>query len=766
MKQHYLIQIPPRKSGIYLILNLLKKKAYVGLAQDFCNRALDHFKALSITKDGETTISVNQSGEIVEVEVNENINLLKETERNFLHIPIFEYVHRQYDLKDIETAFMSIVKEAGFELYNTAKINYSYPTELEPIRNELCSSLNKSLQALYLYDIDALGALEEPAAADLWNKLSGRFACSSERFVLSKEPSERYLNDAHYAKVCDILDSFFISKEKLRKLGLAKEIPTVSLIAKDKTSIAIRARMKSKIIVSNFGTHNGESPYEILTRKTMDMDIKQCGYTYWAFKKGTSIEYFTKVFQESGERDDVYILLKTTPSDNSGGYNPKPDIISSKAKDTIILDDKYKHKWNKTDLKHAFFHDNHWTLFPKKMLSVTSPRGEGRFEGMSRAFKIDKFWLCNENFDIKEKTGKQPTYPLTFDKDFFQQNFPCGDSASVIIARLKYPYIVPISHVPSLSLFLDCVDNRENLLLAEKTDDGRISRWMESYQIKNDNFMDVWHFTPPLPYADVVDAYYRNQIDRLSKEKCREYYYSCKLCYEEDENGSIITCEKFVLKDQKVVKETLLIDPSLDSFEKEPIKLKGGGQFCRIFRFYPAEPRVIIETENGKLDKNKKIKRVIFLCREGVQRKAWVYKPKEPFTIADLDGADAAHPDSNTKLWAECLDGIKTGELDAAEGNYFCKHNYDKQTAVITVTMENASDIRIALDDKMVHNCLYLSQEDPYAYYTFVQNNSSLQYSFRYRDKMSGSMSSSIFTPPFIIDDTNYIDDANYKKKN
>ena len=69
MKQHYLIQIPPRKSGIYLILNLLKKKAYVGLAQDFCNRALDHFKALSITKDGETTISVNQSGEIVEVEV-------------------------------------------------------------------------------------------------------------------------------------------------------------------------------------------------------------------------------------------------------------------------------------------------------------------------------------------------------------------------------------------------------------------------------------------------------------------------------------------------------------------------------------------------------------------------------------------------------------------------------------------------------------------------------------------------------------------------
>ena len=139
---------------------LSKKRQKTGLAQDFCNRTLDHFKALSITKDGETTISVNQSGEIVEVEVNENINLLKETERNFLHIPIFEYVHRQYDLKDIETAFMSIVKEAGFELYNTAKINYSYPTELEPIRNELCSSLNKSLQALDLNDIDALGALE------------------------------------------------------------------------------------------------------------------------------------------------------------------------------------------------------------------------------------------------------------------------------------------------------------------------------------------------------------------------------------------------------------------------------------------------------------------------------------------------------------------------------------------------------------------------------------------------------------------------------
>lgn len=743
MKKHYLIEIPPRKSGIYLILNLLKKKAYVGLAQNLCSRTLDHFKAVCITHEGETAIKVYQNGKIVEVEVNENINILKEENRNFLHIPIYSYKDTDYELTEIETAFMSIVKEAGFELYNTAKINYSYPKKLLPIKDKLCSSLNKALDKLDLPDIGALAKLKKPNAT--WDKLVNYFGKEKEnRFVLTKEEDARYMTDGNYAKVYGKLESFYISKEKINELKLDKQIPTVSLLAGDKTSTDIRALMKSEIIISNFGTHNGESPYEILTRKTLD--IKQCGYTYWAFKKGTNIEYYAEQLQKSGERDDVYILLKTTSSDNSGGYNPKPDLISSKEEKLILSDDANKRKWNKTDLKHAFFHDNHWTLFPKEMLSVTSPRGDGYFEGMSRAFKIDKFLLCGENFDIKEHTGQQPTYLHIFKEDFFQQNFPCDDSASAIIARLKYPYIVPISHTPPLSLFLDCVDSEESPMLLEKDNDLNVKR----YFLFLKNNVNIHRFNSPLTYSAFVDAYYRSQIGQLPDAKYQQYNFSSKLCYAEAESVDIVPYEKLTVKEHN---ETLLIDPNLDTPEKEPVKLKGDRQLSRIFRFYPAEPRVIIETESGSIDKNKIIKRVIFLCRKGDQRKAWVYQLEESLTIADLEGDDAAHPDSNTKLWMECLDGAKTGKLNISAGNFACEYNLGEQTAVITVTTDNAPDIRIELDSKLVKNCAYLNGKHQYAYYTFLQNGCRLQYSFRYRDKMLGS----IFTPPFIIDDVKYI---------
>lgn len=99
----YLIKKTKRTNGIYLILNVLKKKAYIGLAKNLSNRTLDHIIAIcnyDNTDNGYTKYLDNK-------------NLLNENDKEFIHFPIFETDNKLEDhyINNLESAFIIAVRD-------------------------------------------------------------------------------------------------------------------------------------------------------------------------------------------------------------------------------------------------------------------------------------------------------------------------------------------------------------------------------------------------------------------------------------------------------------------------------------------------------------------------------------------------------------------------------------------------------------------------------------------------------------------------------
>ena len=67
MNKNYLIEIPKRERGVYIIFNIVEHTAYVGIAENMISRANDHFRAICNNRIWE-----------------DNKNLIKEDNKQFL----------------------------------------------------------------------------------------------------------------------------------------------------------------------------------------------------------------------------------------------------------------------------------------------------------------------------------------------------------------------------------------------------------------------------------------------------------------------------------------------------------------------------------------------------------------------------------------------------------------------------------------------------------------------------------------------------------
>ena len=795
-KTHYLIEIPPRTKGIYLIMNLIWKKAYVGLAQNLANRTLDHFKAICCTVDGEGCIADNQ-GDEVNMSWLDNKNLLKEEHRQFLHIPICIKDKKLTDeeLRNTETAYICMVRDSGFELYNVAKSKETKWT-LDVVKDKvdceaLLQKLNDKLNSIVGYDLESLGKMEENGKevneiwSDLTEKNDRKYHHSIKtwenpdlgRFMLTKHsPSQRYCeNSQKYKEIVGQLDSFCISKGKMDDIFKRPSdpddfhFPVMSIKSNE-----LRELLRNKIVISNFGTHNGESPYEILLKKAMD--IERFGYTYWAYKKDMEREVLEsiKYVQATGkEHPPAYILLKTTKSDNSGGTNPRPDLMAQKAKETILRENEAKRRKNTTDIKHAYYDydTSRWVLFPKDMSAVTSPRGNGKFESKSVAFKISNFWLCEENFDINNeekivaltltesgKTGSLPSFPVKFlddsDNSFFDQNLPVNDETQVIIAQLTYPYVVPISHVPDMELFFECWDNDENPIYLETegndiTDNTPISKVLITRQIVDKNgkrkmFANMYQCKNGVTvlYSDFISHYYDEAWTELFKDPVT-YSMTDSLVYQINKERHTVPCQKIILKQGRDEHYRFVRNINFDSKSNQKVdtlllKGKDADSSQSLFRFYPDSPRVLIQPRSGK---DTEISSAIVLFPEKNINKAWVIHPKG-HTIDDL------FFDDNTALWAECKRGILAKEEDGYEGTYCLEENPESRKEQLRITANGHEDIVVDLSEMYQQpdtSKLLYPDSKSYGYYRLPQKD-GVPYLIRYRERKVGK----ILLPPFI----------------
>lgn len=520
-RNHYLIEIPPRCSGIYLILNLPKKTAYVGLAKDLAARTLDHFKAICCNRNDSTE----------EADYLDNRYILEEKEKNFLHIPIWrsEKPVGNQRLHDIESIFIRLVRDgvplgeesgnSGFKLYNEMKKGYTPEDvirtgsdkqdeikdldEYRELERVLLDSLNRSLNGLLpdrALSLDTLCAMEHDERDALWNDLIKGFADSRERgdnssaalperYILSKDSGNTYSADDSFATVWDKLSSFCISKEKLRALGI--DWKTKSIFDPSLT-------IDRLTFISNYGSHNGEAPYDILLKKHRDMQTASDGCCYWALKKLNEEDTINAVRTRLGTPSDntpLYILFKTTESDNSDRNHPRPNLESVKSEDQLKAEYDERLRDNDRDIKSHYYAANPekggvWKPI-ESCYPVTSPWGNNRdSEYKSVAFKISEFFVCNEYLEVNQEitstkasaqaqankfihtdinihpdhkedgninTGQCPVYKAECDLVGLKSRpdaYSVIDDTQILIAKVVYPYVVQIGYIPTFEVYL------------------------------------------------------------------------------------------------------------------------------------------------------------------------------------------------------------------------------------------------------------------------------------------------------------------------
>lgn len=450
---NYIIEIPNTNNGIYVIMNIVEKRAYVGLAKNMKNRTLNHFEALC---------GVNKAGK-----KDSNRNIISEKNKQFLHFAI-EQEKDTIDnglLHNLESLYMYITKRMGFELYNIAKqgVTDEVIQSSDTLYQEKVKVLKDKFEFLTGKELEKVLSSDIIERKQIWDKIVSQYENKNNRDIICLS-IDSYKEDVQEDK-----DKFQVIKKRLSSFALSKDILRDNLGIKweEKSIFDEDLKHNSQVWVSNFGCHNGETPYEILLKMNMDKSISSDKCAYWALKK-VNEENFRREYEN--DNSDVYIIFKSTTSDNSGGENETKKIDTIMSKSQIYENDKRIRQENKPDLMHSMYvydkekHTNVWKSLPRGLSYVTIPPKsiEERSGNKTVAFKISEFYLCKENFsatDYLRKENESPlsTYKVTFDSSMTENNSEIivdGSNTECFIAKLEYPYVVQISNIPGLETYL------------------------------------------------------------------------------------------------------------------------------------------------------------------------------------------------------------------------------------------------------------------------------------------------------------------------
>ncbi len=348
-----LFEVMSGQSGVYAILNPIKRKVYVGETNDFNRRLTQHI--LGIYEGGETE-NGNENGD---KRSNTNKNLCNEEVKEFEIFPVInsDYVKRHYKVKDKvwiahETIVMYLFREYGFTLYNGSEdyrdntgkereflINPDY----KPKEHEKGLSLYE-LTLNYLrkfdsdgYDFHSWEEVIRYADEELReNIFKHRFKSEPQDFsgLSEKEWRKRLreyntlentdirkITDKNYLKECNGILMTKLSVDDLEDCGL-KKIETEEFFR------LIENGEFDKVIFSKFGHYLGQSPITILKSKVYDTENNKLselglninddradqGVCFWAVKKLNDAwvrQFFTK---EVEAKKPYYVIMPYTPS--------------------------------------------------------------------------------------------------------------------------------------------------------------------------------------------------------------------------------------------------------------------------------------------------------------------------------------------------------------------------------------------------------------------------------------------------------------------
>ncbi len=345
-----IVEKPEKDSGVYVIVNPVTMKAYIGETDNFYRRWAEHV------------------GSIFGLESSSNRNLMAEEIKTF---ELFPAILADYQ-KDVtnasikdwrvhETVMMYVFRKNGFALYNGGKggkddtgkeraFIFDETVTGEVLKQKVVTYLEQQdprKNALADFEVESWEDLFQAAEDEMNKSFQSRFHMSLTEFAkLKNNPSERMKLWCQRSGVslkkerfyCITEDNAYMICKELYVIAFSKKVLASDLkryglkeISAEQFADMARGGALDRIIVSKYGAYYDQSAETILSTKVYDIqhnklrdlqgiDIagnEDVGICFWALKRLDIAA--TKAFLSFDEthKEPRYVLLRYTPSEKS-----------------------------------------------------------------------------------------------------------------------------------------------------------------------------------------------------------------------------------------------------------------------------------------------------------------------------------------------------------------------------------------------------------------------------------------------------------------
>lgn len=265
--------------GIYIIVNILGGRAYIGRSGNLCTR----------THKTELTLKIEQNKKLAQ-DFADNAELI--------YFPVLVGTSERDALRCYETLYMTVVEDhGGFELHNSDE---------NPIReNRLFEILEKN-DIIISQNASHGGNFIEQVKKQFDEDFKLRFGATMK--ALSQADStarEKALK--HYMQVKDKIphtSGYFTKDSFIRKYDIeTKSIKDLDL---------------GRMIVTSAGTYLKEDIEQILSYEIASTRNPDLGYCLWTFGNKINTQFGRRFCREWCEKDekDIYLLIRYTGSKN------------------------------------------------------------------------------------------------------------------------------------------------------------------------------------------------------------------------------------------------------------------------------------------------------------------------------------------------------------------------------------------------------------------------------------------------------------------
>lgn len=555
------VKKPTYANGVYSVLQIIKRKAYVGESNDIYRRFSEHICGISG----------------VEIEgYDSNKDLVNEVDKRFeiraIYNNPYTYVKRGNKCKSYiydETIFMFLMRKYGFDLYNSENDNVgkqriflvedtltSPDIDSDKFKTEISFLKQKTINYLLTLKINGSIVTEKRIIEDIKKYDSKLKDIFKDIFSDNFEEgiwyySEQELIDIWNSRVCkaendnkkcgrDSLSvQYYLIKCSDKTKEVYKEISNgalrknvvetcrVETISKDELAESIRSKKFDATIFTSFGGYFGQLASTILATKSSD--IEENDFCLWALKKlnEKDTRKFLETTNENGH-EDKYVFLTYTPSKKLAGdmntprlnptegerfddfktrmknsiANSTEDVIAKKIR--INIAKKEKNKMNITEdilsaaLENMFpmiinsgdnkallisnfyvldgyvkdfekMYDYYWAHFANssdngfekteikdcyfstieknkydKVEEIIDKNGENCYRTYKEHKEIQS-WRPHICARIRGDKEREEFAKMILEANFYDESEENKDYRNVIIAKLKYPYIVTLT---------------------------------------------------------------------------------------------------------------------------------------------------------------------------------------------------------------------------------------------------------------------------------------------------------------------------------